>query len=524
MSPTSFLTRLAVSIAGAFALFLAFTFLIDPYGVSPLRLDIPRVNTVKPRRIDIDRQIKPIEVWRDQPRTVFLGTSRIHQSIDPAGLAGSPLSPAYNASVPAVSLTANLDYLNFYADNNPALRNVWVEIFLYNFVQDQERAPIHVRQVVGSAATLLASSDALWDSVVTLLRNLASNRPAPSIQSGGFVTMPEGHDAGAHFGRFSQGILELVPKPPARFGLRDSGFEAVRAMIEEGRRRNLDLRFIATPDHAYFDLFLNEIDAWPVVEEWLRRVTELTPVHSFSRPHGWTQEPVGPRMRYWNDPIHFSLPFGRAIVAFLAGRPSPDAPENFHVLLTPGNVAAHVEERRSAIRRWAEANPEFVERFRAAYRRWLRAHGQPTPPAPTPRILGAVEAERVRLGDEVFPIASRIGGSLERMAEDEDELEVFGWAADHLNNKPAQAILIAVGDAIVARAAPDGVRADIEAGIGSGVRPAGFSIRASLNLPGPSPKRIRVYALTADGKAVQIASSLPPGRFAVVERKTFGAN
>jgi hypothetical protein len=62
------------------------------------------VDAVKPKRLAIDRLIKPYEVRRDQPRSVFLGTSRFHQAIDPADLDGTRFSPAYNASIPGGSL------------------------------------------------------------------------------------------------------------------------------------------------------------------------------------------------------------------------------------------------------------------------------------------------------------------------------------------------------------------------------------------------------------------------------------
>ena len=70
------------SAAAAWAtLTAAFVWAIDPYGVSPVRITWEGVNALKPKRLDIDRLIKPYEVWRYQPRTVFLGTSRIHQAI-----------------------------------------------------------------------------------------------------------------------------------------------------------------------------------------------------------------------------------------------------------------------------------------------------------------------------------------------------------------------------------------------------------------------------------------------------------
>jgi hypothetical protein len=129
-----YLQLLALGFTGWAFVFFAFTFLVDPYGVSPIRLSIARFNELKPKRVDIDRQIKPIEVWRYQPRTVFVGTSRIHQSIDPRGLTDTHYAPAYNGSVPAMSLGMNIAYLERYVELDPNLRNVFAELFLYNFL------------------------------------------------------------------------------------------------------------------------------------------------------------------------------------------------------------------------------------------------------------------------------------------------------------------------------------------------------------------------------------------------------
>src|SRR6266487_3955526 len=75
MIETGYLRALALSLAAWLSLYLIFTWTIDPYGVSPIRLEFPRINALKPKRTDIDRILKPYEVWRYQPRTIFLGTS-----------------------------------------------------------------------------------------------------------------------------------------------------------------------------------------------------------------------------------------------------------------------------------------------------------------------------------------------------------------------------------------------------------------------------------------------------------------
>jgi len=122
----------------------------NPYGVSPVRFSIHNVNRLKPERIDIDRLIKPYEVWRYQPRSVFLGTSRIHQSIDPAVLDGTRYAPAYNAAVPANTLSENAAYIPQYFRLDPRLEYVFIELFLYNFIfpgpEEAPRSRLSVRR------------------------------------------------------------------------------------------------------------------------------------------------------------------------------------------------------------------------------------------------------------------------------------------------------------------------------------------------------------------------------------------
>ena len=43
--------------------------------------------------------MKRYDVWRNQPTTIFMGSSRIKQTIDPGLLAGTAFAPAYNGAL-----------------------------------------------------------------------------------------------------------------------------------------------------------------------------------------------------------------------------------------------------------------------------------------------------------------------------------------------------------------------------------------------------------------------------------------
>jgi hypothetical protein len=383
MIQTRYLAALALGTFCWSALYFGFTLLVDPFGVSPLRISIERLNAFKPRRVDIDRALKPYEVWRYQPKTVFLGTSRIHQSFDPAALEGTRFAPAYNASIPASSLALNVAHLQRYVELDPRLRTVVVELFLYNFLgQSQEQPSGEDREFFRNALGLFASGDAVWAAVVTVGYNLVKSHPAYEVKAGGYYYHPPRHDPPRLFARYPAAIWELHNTRREGFRLHEPAMDSVRAIIELGRRHGLEVIFVLSPNHAYDDYYIDAIGAWGTVEEWLTRLSRLdATIYSFSQPNAWVYEPVSERMRYWYDPYHFSLEMGRVMLRTMAGARDDEAPGDFALRLTPGNVAAHVAARRAGIRAWTRANPAFVESFQEERRRSEGGKGAGATPA-----------------------------------------------------------------------------------------------------------------------------------------------
>lgn len=140
-------------------------------------------------------------------------------------------------------------------------------------------------------------------------------------------------------------------------------------------------------------------------------------------------------------------------------------------------------------------------------------------PAASSEVLGRVEADHLVIGDRRYAITQRIGGAIEGLEDVFRGVELHGWAADYANNKPAVAIVAAVGSDIVASISPSTRRPDVEAGIGSGVVPAGF--RMSVPLHGYEKPVIRLYALSHDDKAVPLAARIPPSSMARIEEVAF---
>lgn len=375
------LAPLAAGIAFWAVLFLGFILAIDPYGVSPLGLRLEGVNDAKPKRKDIDRIVKPLEVWLRQPRTLFLGTSRTHQSVDPAELAGTRFAPAYNAAVPNGSLALNTSYLRFYADINLRLEYVFVELFLYHFlvpVQPVDPPPqdplpderFGYRDLGEKAVSLLFSADALFDAVQTLAFNLGDAPREPQVMPGGYYRYPPGHDARTQFSGFPQFIWTLHPRPPLVLGFNEPVFAELSEMRQLAAVNGLELAFYLTPNHAIYDYYVEVAGAWDAMAALMRRLAEIGDVYSVAQPNRLSHEPIRTPMTYWYDPFHYSLAMGAAITGALAGRPDPSLPDDFLVPLTSDRVPQLIAERRRAVQDWAAANPDWAGQIREEYRKW----------------------------------------------------------------------------------------------------------------------------------------------------------
>jgi len=355
-----------------FGLYLGFTWFVDPYRVAPFKILSNERNLHKPKLINIDRLIKPYEVWKNKPRTVFLGTSRIHQAIVPSRLESTRYAPAYNASIPASSLQLNASHLRNYIALDPSLKYVFVELFFYNFIERHpEEGPANILDILRDAASLFVSGDTLWASVQTLHYNLKTNLPCPEIQPGGYINYNDPRRnlyAKSNFDAFplARGIWKFHAghfHSGDHFSLQESAFAAVDEMVKLCKQHGVELVFILTPSTAHDDYYINEFKGMGLVEEWLTRVSIAAEAYMIPLPREVVHEPVTSRMLYWNDPYHFSFEVGGMIERAIEGIKSGQASSYTAIRMTPDSVARHMQQRREDLSDWRKKNREFAAVF-----------------------------------------------------------------------------------------------------------------------------------------------------------------
>lgn len=369
-------------------IFLFVTGVIDPYGISPFALEIRGLNAYKPKRKDIDRTLKPFEVWKKAPRTLFLGTSRIHQAMDPAVLDSTPLAPAYNAAIPASSLQLNVAHLEKYLKLSPEIDTVFAELLIYNFIEEH---PVVNRQnprlaFAEDAAALMLSSDTWWAGLQTVYYNSGVGKPCPEIRSGGDIEYPERRvysEGNNFYGNFltyptAQGIWafhHLHIRASGRMELQEASFEAVSEMVRLCRRAGVRLVFLVTPTYAQDDYYIDVYGGAELKVRWLERVAGIADVYVFSLPFEQCYEPLRRGMKYWFDPMHFSHEMGGPMLRSLGNVLSGvESRLPLAQLLAPSMARSYIEARERALQEWLAGNQWFTTAFETGRREWEVTH------------------------------------------------------------------------------------------------------------------------------------------------------
>lgn len=365
MSARRFLTAFFVASIGWLAVFCGVTWTIDPYGVSPVQISWDRINDPKPQRRDIDRLIKPYEVWRHQPRTVLLGSSRVAEAFDPSVFDGTRFAPAYNASVPANSLSLDAAQLVQYAALDPQLKVVFVELFFWNFIYPQPAEPRHgLSEFMSNSTALHLSMQTLWDAVLTVKANIAGKKTPHIGPRGNWLTLPD-HNAKPMFGAYIPSIMK-VHSSLGSVALEPSAFQALDRIVAIAKQHELELYLLITPNHPYDDYRLLSLGYWPLLANWHRRLARYPNVLGASQYAAALTEPVSERMLYWNDPIHPSAKFGELILRRFLGEAAPTLSAELVLPLNPETVEGILEARRRGLQEWLAKNPDFVAAFEKA--------------------------------------------------------------------------------------------------------------------------------------------------------------
>ena len=188
MKFSSYIVVMASSWMIAAAGVVGFNVAVDALGILPVGVSIPGFNKLRPPREQYDLIVNRVDVERFQPRTIFMGTSRVRQSIDPGVLAGTTFAPAYNGALNGGAHFQEIRwFLQVHFEADKKLRYVYIEAFPTALLQYSDPSMAPKPRAPGSLAagyvSAVFSMGGLRNSARTVLLNL-KDKGGPLMPSG----------------------------------------------------------------------------------------------------------------------------------------------------------------------------------------------------------------------------------------------------------------------------------------------------------------------------------------------------
>ena len=354
-----YLAVVGAAIACGVVTVLASTLIIDPYGISPISIDIPHVNDIKSPRNNLDRFVKPYDIIRMKPNTVIIGTSRVKQTFKPA-LIPEQFAPAYNAGTDALQMAEARELVAFIGRERVPVRNIWLEVFPLQFgffPWSPATTPFAGKDVLGDVASAffsVASLRAVYQTVKTSL--MVSD---VAVRSDGWKPSGDFGHSGEYFvsPQFKDALRGTGATP-----LIDSAFDDLAAIVDMCNTYQIELKLFIGPIHPVMS-YLYWATNKDALHEWLARVSRKREVISFVTADIFKERELDRPKPYYTDTSHFSVPAATIIMNDLAAYPALKHGR----IVNQETAEAAFQEWQEQLRRWIEFNPDFADFVRVTF-------------------------------------------------------------------------------------------------------------------------------------------------------------
>lgn len=348
-----------------------FNFVIDPYDIFPSP-DIA-INQAKPLKDNNDRLFKAIDVINLKPKTVFIGSSRTKQGLDPSHPALDSLQPAYNLGLNGPNFYEQLRYLEHAIANQEDIQQVVVGVDFFAFNSSLGNQPTFSEQRLEKQRMILQdflnstlSTSALTASQETISDNLNQPKQEGDYGKNGFMPNRFLAKKDEVEWRFEQGI-KLYFSLHSDYQLSAEYFAAFEKLVALTKENNIDLQVFISPSHATQWEAIRATGRWQAFEDWKRDLAKVTPVWDFSGYNSITTEPLSSEIQNYADNSHYTKPIGDLILNRIFAYQENQVPDDFGVLITPENIETHLAKIRSDRQVWSEENPEEVKLVQSIY-------------------------------------------------------------------------------------------------------------------------------------------------------------
>ncbi|MGD1704556.1 hypothetical protein [Dapis sp. BLCC M229] len=342
-----------------------FDIIVDPYDVfnTPNFLGI---NHSKPRKDNSDRLFKATDVIRIKPVTVFMGSSRTKRAIDPNHPALKNHQPAYNLALTKGNFYELRRYLEHAIANQKELDLVIIglDLFMFNSLMGTRQSFSEQRLekkylLLEDLINITFSLDALFASQETVID---SNKNLPNnIFDGenGFIPYLNA-DPKKTKSRFEKIMGNYYVGYHTTYQLSTQLLDEFKKVVDLCQQNQIKLISYISPAHATQWEIIKSSGQWSTLEEWKRKVVEISDVFDFSGYNSITTEPIHNNMENYTENSHYTPKVGNLILNRLLSYKKEEVPEDFGILINSENIESHLAKIRQDREFWAKNNPGEV--------------------------------------------------------------------------------------------------------------------------------------------------------------------
>jgi hypothetical protein len=337
------------------------TCLVDPYGLYRI-VSFNGFNQQKEGVRSKIRFVKSLEMPLRSPQTLLMGSSRVHDGLNPDYITLQKYPPVYNFAIDMSRIYETLIQLR-HAIKNTRVRRVIIglDLFMFNGFQrkneDFDEAiygrKLHFYDYFGPS---IFSRSALSDSVKTLRQSRNQNDRNEFLPNGyrpqAFFKLKNYPAAHYYTNWIFLSPTQKGTKYYSNLKLNDQVFADFEQILSICRENNIELHLYINPAHAHLDgEGLVTLGHWEMNEEWKRHISKLAttwriPLWDFSGYNSITTERVSNGMIYYWDSSHFKEIVGNWILDRMLGD-SSRVPQDFGILVTSDNIESHLTTIRA---------------------------------------------------------------------------------------------------------------------------------------------------------------------------------
>jgi len=332
------------------------SFIVDPYGIFLLEVRAG-FNQQKEGVRNKIRFVKALELPMRKPSTLLMGSSRVHDALNPAHPRLQQFSPVYNYGVDMNHITETGELLR-HAARNSKIKRVILGLDLFMFNSLQVKNPNFDETLIGRKVEIadylqtIFSLDALQDSIKTFIGSSKDPSREEFLSNGyrpqafyGLKNFPAAHYYTTWI--FLSKAKGNTTRYYADFQLNDSVFTEFEELLNFCQQQGIEVILYINPAHANLDgEGLVALGKWDAMEQWKRKITRISNAHDikiwdFSGYNSITTEEVKNPMKYYWDSSHFNEEVGNMILNRILSDGAL-VPNDFGILLNEKNIESHL--------------------------------------------------------------------------------------------------------------------------------------------------------------------------------------